>query len=52
MDLEKLESLEANTRCPKCHSANTYRRLKTKDNVCRKCGEVFKGDLVKVDLSK
>lgn len=52
MELEKLESLERNTRCPKCHSANTYRRLKTKDNVCRKCGHIFTGESVKVDLTK
>lgn len=28
-------------RCPKCKSVMTYYRLKTKDFVCRSCGNIW-----------
>jgi ribosomal protein L37AE/L43A len=40
--------LKKQVRCPDCGSAFTYCRKKKKENVCRKCGKVFKGRLIPV----
>ncbi len=34
-------------RCPKCHSTQCYRRVKTEDYLCQKCGNVWKNGVKK-----
>lgn len=33
--------------CPKCNSKNTFKRMRTKDYICRRCKNVFALDVVK-----
>lgn len=37
-------------KCPKCNSTLCYVRIKTKENVCRSCGEITEIKTVKKKL--